>query len=1266
VGAAAATGHLLAVATITMSTNKLRIVLGTMTLAAALWVVPRSAPANVNPVTLIERQMQKPNMLIVLDTSGSMSLAPGSKESYTSEVGVDCDESDKFCRQEGYQNRCVLSGGGSRGAGYNAGNTDTSDCTNSSQCTTGYCATGYSTSDSRTCTTNANCTGSSEEFCQVVPNDRCITSAGKVRRAKTCRIGANRCWDDSDCTSIAGDSCGPASSRMVVVKRVIADIVGDYYKTVNLGLMSYYQTGYYPYYPVSGSVTYTTATRFLDQGQLTAANCWTKAAGPSATCALNGFTYTLTAAANSRYRNTTGAVSFTNVDASWCGVWCTNASGTGYYMGSYFTYPDPIATVNPSSSSISQQSTYQGKSILIGGNKYLYWDPSDSSFNQDGIFMLTKGCALCADGTDLPFDGASTAGSSCGATCGGKWNTAMAPFMDISGSATLARTNALAVMARMDKARYGGLMAVGATPIGCALWNDYSGASKADSAYHYMMTVKAADTLGCRRNYVLLVTDGAPTGNKDDNCDAAACGTDPPGATCTCQSVLGAKKLKDAGVSVYVVGFAAGVSDRQVVLNNIARAGGTYPALFATREQDLRASIVSAIYGAAKGSYSTSPASASSGTQNVAGAVQPGTLLLDTRVDFPGWKGQLTAFDTTTTPPSLVWSASTVAFNATTDPTYWKKRNLWTSNGTTMVRFDVDQTTGAINNKATLKTLGLGATDAEAELVARWLLGDPALGNPAVLGAMINSTPTDVGPPGISPLPGGQAFHDANVSRPNLTYVGASDGMLHAFFTKPVTVGSTTYAAGKEAFAYIPQTMLAVQNKLYAQGGQLPDPQDHIYGLANSPKAKNVCTAYCDGLNVNPPEWKTTLAMAYGFGGTESFVLDITTPFDGAGIKRGAVAPAPLIWSTQYLSAGTTSAYDNDLGLTTSVPAFYYAKSASKDDYRLLFGSYTSDVATGVMGKVLINASVATGAMTDTDTISPIGTCLNNPLGLLSDVATARNFNGAESSQILAAYFGDTWGDLYRYVPSVGTNNYTGSTGTITTAIPLNCNEPLHYAPAIVQLDRDNPVNRPGEIYLVQVTNSGLDDNTKGYAPSQMIIRRDIASASGSTVVTDSTWTNIVLAADGSSTGLCGVTAANGSCTTRLPAGTNVAGVWSGLARPNATPTVVLRQDGLGFDVISTWYLPPVDACTDGTTYLNITEINVNGTAALKYAKALASEPVTSTVFVGGKLMFVGSGGPIDLSPNLPTGLVFVAGSAGGTMPPTPERFRKLGWTELP
>jgi hypothetical protein len=441
-----------------------------------------------------------------------------------------------------------------------------------------------------------------------------------------------------------------------------------------------------------------------------------------------------------------------------------------------------------------------------------------------------------------------------------------------------------------------------------------------------------------------------------------------------------------------------------------------------------------------------------------------------------------------------------------------------------------------------------------------------------------------------------------------------------------------------------------VQNKLFAQGGQLPDPKDHVYGLANSPKVKSLCVSNCDGVN-GTPAWKTVLAMAYGYGGTEAFVLDITDPFTGSGVKTSST-PAPLMWSTQYETPTTNSAYDNALGLTTSVPAFYYAKGASKADFRLIFGSYYTDAQSGATGKVLINASVADGAILQSTHVTPGNSC-PQIFGLMSDVATARNFAVGEETQILAAYFGDTWGNLYRYVPTIGANNYTGTTGAVSSVVANGCNDPIHYAPAIVQLDRDNASNRPGEIYIVQVTNSALDDDTKNYPASKLIIRRDLAN--GGNVTDDAAFTPIVLQA-GVTNQLCGVTNAAGTtCTETLPAG----------ARPNATPIAVLKKDGSGFQLISTWYLPPVDACNVGVTYLIIQEYTVGTGVSQKFSMKLASEPVTSAVFVGGKLMFVKESGVTDLTAVLPNTFSYGA-AAGGGAPGSAERFRRIGWMEVP
>src|SRR6185436_21151402 len=70
---------------------------GAIGMAAVLYhqllsgMLPAPAQARVEPLTRITRQIHKPNVLIVLDTSGSLTGVPGGSFDYSDEVGVDCD-----------------------------------------------------------------------------------------------------------------------------------------------------------------------------------------------------------------------------------------------------------------------------------------------------------------------------------------------------------------------------------------------------------------------------------------------------------------------------------------------------------------------------------------------------------------------------------------------------------------------------------------------------------------------------------------------------------------------------------------------------------------------------------------------------------------------------------------------------------------------------------------------------------------------------------------------------------------------------------------------------------------------------------------------------------------------------------------------------------------------------------------------------------------------------------------------------------------------
>lgn len=144
-------------------------------------------------------------------------------------------------------------------------------------------------------------------------------------------------------------------------------------------------------------------------------------------------------------------------------------SGTGHYVGSYYTYSNPTAALATTTAATS--ATYRGKALTSGGVNYLYWDVPDSLYCQNGQYGQTRGCVTCALGTDIPI-GYFSAGA-CGATTGGRWDANMVPFMDTTDTLPASQNMALNIMARMDKARFGGLAAAGGTPIGCTLWNNY-------------------------------------------------------------------------------------------------------------------------------------------------------------------------------------------------------------------------------------------------------------------------------------------------------------------------------------------------------------------------------------------------------------------------------------------------------------------------------------------------------------------------------------------------------------------------------------------------------------------------------------------------------------------------------------------------------------------------------------------------------------------------------------------------------------------------
>lgn len=201
----------------------------------------------------------------------------------------------------------------------------------------------------------------------------------------------------------------------------------------------------------------------------------------------------------------------------------------------------------------------------------------------------------------------------------------------------------------------------------------------------------------------------------------------------------------------------------------------------------------------------------------------------------------------------------------------------------------------------------------------------------STLGDIVNSDPLFVGTPDYRYhlLPGTEgtsytSFRDTSSykSRNSMIYVGANDGMLHAFNASTLV----------EHFAFIPN---AVFSKLSA----LTSPNyAHTFFVDGSPRAGD---AYIGDA------WKTVLVSGLGAGGKAIFALDITNPgsFDGRNV----------MWEFTHAELGSTYSQPTIVRLRTGQWAAIFGNgyNSTSQTARLFIvnladGSLIEDIDTGV------------------------------------------------------------------------------------------------------------------------------------------------------------------------------------------------------------------------------------------------------------------------------------------------------------------------------
>jgi type IV pilus assembly protein PilY1 len=383
------------------------------------------------------------------------------------------------------------------------------------------------------------------------------------------------------------------------------------------------------------------------------------------------------------------------------------------------------------------------------------------------------------------------------------------------------------------------------------------------------------------------------------------------------------------------------------------------------------------------------------------------TLIYQARFDSRRWSGELIAFGLKN--DGDIGARSWDAGQRIPDPV---TRKIYTRNSSG-AKIKLEWGTGAdqldASQRAALDRDGSGTTDGRGEARVAWLRGVRTGERPSgelrqrdrVLGDIVNSSPWFVGGQnfGYDQLPAGAAGKDtyaafrqnnANV-RAKTIYVGANDGMLHAFDA----------ATGNERFAYMPSQFLNSASGA-APINALTDPAySHRYYVDGTPVAGD---AYFGGA------WHTVLVGTLGAGGKGVFALDVTNP--------SAFDESAALWEF------------NDAALGNVIGRASIARMAN-GKYAAIFGNgFGSGAAATLFIVDLADGSLIKAISTDTDAV-PSDNGLSPPIPV--------DTNGDRVIDYI--YAGDYYGNLWKF--DVTASNESSwkvafeGTGSVKPPLPL-------------------------------------------------------------------------------------------------------------------------------------------------------------------------------------------------------------------------------------
>jgi Tfp pilus tip-associated adhesin PilY1 len=513
------------------------------------------------------------------------------------------------------------------------------------------------------------------------------------------------------------------------------------------------------------------------------------------------------------------------------------------------------------------------------------------------------------------------------------------------------------------------------------------------------------------------------------------------------------------------------------------------------------------------------------------------------------------------------------------------------------------------------------------------------------LGDIIHSAPSYIAAPASS-YPDSiesapySTFAAANAGRAPMIYVGANDGMLHAFAA----------SNGREVLAYVPTPVYKNLSALTVQSAAVTtgQPVAHHYQVDGSP---TVSDAFYSG------SWHTLLAGALGAGGQGVYVLDVTDP------TTFTQANASSIVRWEF-----TDTNDSDLGYVFSQPLVVKTNNGR---WSVIVGNgYNNAEADGKQSSsghaVLFVLDAETGAVTAKIDTSA-GTSAS-PNGLSGPIAIDTTGDGIAD----AVYAGDLNGNLWKFDLS---SNSAGAWNVAFSGLPLftTPGQPITVRPDVTKFTQGGYLIAFGTGRYIDTSDGSSTDAQAFYG-----IRDSGSSPAGSTanLVQQSVVSSTAVGADGNTYRLS--THAVGPATLDAPiAGDNAVAAATYTASkkgwyinlPTTGERVVSDANIRAGRVVFNTLIPNTDPCGFGGTgwvmeldvmtgnrndsptfdtnndgQISTADLNLNGTNDNASGRAISSIPAAA-----GFLRKPGAGAPFENKyVNTSSGSVTVIGETAG------------------